>query len=171
MYGMLQPQLDGSDLHNLFSTQDKTLHANLKRNLAAFYSKSGVLSSETNVDKTLNMFIERLDGVSKSDTGVIKMGAWLQYWAFDTIGEINLSEQIGFLSKGFDISNLCAESHSNMRYFGLVSLTLDIPRYVLRNTDGPNTDRRENMVYSYGIVQDQWKKHIVRSSSSPLIRR
>lgn len=122
---MLQPQLDGTDLHNLFSTQDKTYHATLKRNLAALYSQKGVLASEPHVDKTIKTFVEKLSALSSENMGKIDMSAWLQYWAFDTIGEVNMSQPFGFLSEGKDIERLCASSHESMRYFGLVRICFE----------------------------------------------
>lgn len=126
MYGMLQPQHEGSDLHNLFSTQDKTFHAQLKRELGNLYSERGVLVAEPAVDKTIGILVDRLESLSKDGPASVDISAWLHWWAFDTIVEVNLSTQLGFLAKGEDVNHLCAGSHQAMRYFGLVRICTSI---------------------------------------------
>lgn len=114
--------MDGEDLHNLFSTQDKALHATVKRNVGALFSQSGVQSYESHIDNTIELLLERLNSMLKSSGSVrIDASAWMQYWAFDTIGKITFSKKLGFLATGSDVGGLCAQNHHNMTYFGLVS--------------------------------------------------
>lgn len=113
--------MDGEDLHNLFSTQDKALHQTVKRHIAALFSQNGIQSCEPHIDSTIELLLVRLNSML-DDTGsvCIDASAWMQYWAFDTIGEITFSQKLGFLATGSDVGALCAQNHHNMTYFGLV---------------------------------------------------
>lgn len=113
--------MDGEDLHNLFSTQDKSLHATVKRHIGALFSQSGIQIYEPHIDSTIELLLVRLNSMlDESGSGRIDASAWMQYWAFDTIGEIIFSQKLGFLATGTDVSGLCAQNHHHMTYFGLV---------------------------------------------------
>jgi hypothetical protein len=49
------------------------------------------------------------------------MAAWMQFYAFDTLGEINFSTKLGFLDTGTDVNGICELDHEQMMYFALVS--------------------------------------------------
>lgn len=118
--------MDGEDLHNLFSTQDKALHATVKRHVGALFSQNGIQSCEPHIDSTIELMLERLNSMVKESGSVrIDASAWMQYWAFDTIGEITFSKKLGFLATGTDVGGLCAQNHHNMTYFGLVRPCFD----------------------------------------------
>lgn len=113
--------MDGEDLHNLFSTQDKALHATVKRTIGALFSQNSIRDFEPHIDSTVALLLEKFKSMM-TETGRVKIdaSAWMQFWAFDTIGEIVFSQKLGFLATGTDISGLCAQNHHNMTYFGLV---------------------------------------------------
>lgn len=75
------------------------------------YSLSYLIGLEDRVDSCLQELREKLK--EKADTGeAFHFDQWLNYVAFDIIGELTFSKRFGFTRKGEDIDN----SISNMRF-------------------------------------------------------
>lgn len=85
------------------------------------YSMSAMAKVEPNIDRSANKFIMRIKGFTQHHSAVLNMSPWLQYFAFDSIGEINFSEAIGLMDAGEDIDSICELDHEMMMYFALVS--------------------------------------------------
>ena len=51
------------------------------------------------------MLIERLHEHASANKP-IDLGVWLQYYAFDVVGELCFSERLGFLEKGKDVDGM-----------------------------------------------------------------
>jgi hypothetical protein len=113
--------LEGADLHNVFSTQDPDFHAALKRTIGSLYTTTAVVKLEHHIDNCTRVFLSKMQEMIElqKPTGV-DMSAWLQYYAFDSLGEINFSKRLGFLDTGTDIDGICELDHKQMMYFALV---------------------------------------------------
>ena len=120
MYGILQPTLDGSPLHNIFSTSDIEYHSALKRTIGSLYSFSALKDIQPNLDRCVALFIDRLQDIVKSGPATVNMSAWLQFYTFDSLGEVNFSQPMGFLESGKDLDDICELDHHMMRHFALV---------------------------------------------------
>lgn len=73
---------DGKPVDSIASTQDKKVHANLKRPVAGIYSMSTAVTFEPRVDDTIKYFLKKLDEtfMSGSNTGKIcDIDNWVQY--------------------------------------------------------------------------------------------
>ena len=87
---------------NLFSTRDPEYHRVEKRKVGAAYSLPNLLQSEEAIDSCINLFMDRL-GEFASQRKPVNLGAWLQYFAFDVVGEVTFASKLGFLSEGKDV--------------------------------------------------------------------
>ena len=67
---------------------------------------SNVASFEHYVDSTMRFFSERLDKLFVQTGDSCDLGAWLQMFAFDVIGEITFSKRLGFLERAEDIGGI-----------------------------------------------------------------
>ena len=54
----------------------------------------------------MRVFFEQLDKRFVQTQEVCDLGAWLQMFAFDTMGEITFSKRLGFLEGGKDVDGL-----------------------------------------------------------------
>ena len=52
--------------------------------------------------------------------GVCDLATWLQYYAFDVIGELTFSERMGFLEKGHDVGGIIDAIDRGLAYAGPV---------------------------------------------------
>jgi hypothetical protein len=90
---------------NLFSTRDEASHRDQKRPIASAFSMTSLLTKEDAVDSCGNLFIENLARFADQQTPV-DMGLWLQYYAFDIIGELSFAKKFGFLDLGKDVDGI-----------------------------------------------------------------
>ncbi|XDG03462.1 hypothetical protein ABKA04_003077 [Annulohypoxylon sp. FPYF3050] len=120
IYGILQPVFEGTDLHNVFSTQDAEYHAALKRTMGSLYTVTAVSGLEYHLDDCTKLFISKMNGViGPKDSAPVDLAAWLQYYAFDSLGAVNFSQKLGFLESGTDVDGICHLDHDQMMYFAV----------------------------------------------------
>ena len=133
MYGILQPMLDGSPLHNIFSTSDIEYHSSLKRTIGSLYSFSALKDIQPNLDRCVALFVDRLGELVRSGPATVDMSAWLQFYTFDSLGEVNFSQPMGFLASGTDLDGICELDHHMMRHFALVHQYRPLLQFVYAN--------------------------------------
>ncbi|KAM0548822.1 hypothetical protein ACHAPJ_009678 [Fusarium lateritium] len=80
---------------------------------------STLVTFEPFVDSTSTEFIRQLKlrfADRSNDAGVCDFGAWLQFYAFDVIGELTFSKRLGFVEKGVDVDNIIRDLESFLNY-------------------------------------------------------
>ena len=115
----------GTDKWDLFSDIDGKRHAQNKRMVVNSYSMTSMIELEPYVQQTINAFFRQLG--EYADAGQpIDLAPWLQWFAFDNIGEITFGKRFGFvvsnlscnISLKFDTQNrmlaLISERHLNI---------------------------------------------------------
>lgn len=76
------PIQSGKPVGSIASTQDKKVHANLKRPVAGIYSMSTAVTFEPGVDDTIKYFLKKLDETFMSGSNAGKscdIDNWVQY--------------------------------------------------------------------------------------------
>ncbi|KAK2736763.1 hypothetical protein FQN55_001525 [Onygenales sp. PD_40] len=67
---------------------------------------SSLVSYEGLIDSTTSFFIERTQKLFVDTRRSCDFNQWLQFYAFDVIGELTWSQRIGFLEKNYDIDGI-----------------------------------------------------------------
>ncbi|KAI0439978.1 putative cytochrome P450 [Xylaria telfairii] len=119
-YSVIPPMRKGKILPTIFATQDEKLHRTLKRPIASVYSMSNLVSFEPLVDSTIEVFQRELDHRFVTTQEVCDFGAWLQYFAFDVVGEITFSKRLGFLEEGRDVDGIMASIWQWFEYVAVI---------------------------------------------------
>ena len=96
--------MPNANYNKLMSECDPKKHAAMRSNLASGYSGSSVIKSEAFIDKMIELLEQRLDELSEKEEPV-EIGLWLQFLAWDILGEVMFSTRFGFLDQGRDIGN------------------------------------------------------------------
>lgn len=102
---------------------------------------SYIASHEKLVDQTTAHFFRRLDELFVETNGVCDFGTWIQYFAWDVIGNLTFSKPLGFLELGEDVENITA---SIGKFFGINAMvymhlsTLVDLSMILIKTDNAN---------------------------------
>lgn len=96
----------GKPVPGIFAAQDEEIHRALKRPISGAYSMSTLVSFESYVDTTMEVFCTQLDKRFARNNEICDLGKWLQMFAFDVIGELTFSKRLGFLETGEDINGV-----------------------------------------------------------------
>jgi hypothetical protein len=115
-YRVLTFSFAGKLVRTIFSTQDGHEHHTLRKPIANLYSMSYITSHEKLVDETMDHFFRRLDELFVETKAVCDFGTWIQYFAWDVIGNLTFSKPLGFLELGDDVENITA---SITTFFGI----------------------------------------------------
>lgn len=112
-YRPWQNMVDGKRAASLVFTTDEQQHATMKRPVASAYSLSTLVEFEPLLDSTTAVFLSRLDDLFASTANVCDLGTWLQWYAFDVIGELTFSKRLGFLEHATDVDGITASIGAN----------------------------------------------------------
>ncbi|CAG7993093.1 unnamed protein product [Penicillium olsonii] len=118
-YRVQQQLAHGKPTPTLFTTTDEDFHAAIKRPISSAYSMSNLTEFEPFVDKTIHTLFGKLDEFV-ADAQVCDISAWLQYYAFDVIGELTFGKSLGFLEKGGDIDGIIVALEHMLDYSGKI---------------------------------------------------
>lgn len=123
-YSCFQNIVNGRRAASLVAMTDESEHAKSKRLIAHAYSLSTLVEYEGLVDRTTDVFLHTLE--EKFATGdsqghrVLDLGRYLQFFAFDVIGELTLSRRLGFIESGIDVDNIIDAIGANFSYFSVL---------------------------------------------------
>ena len=67
---------------------------------------SSLVQYEPYVDKVTEIFLAQTDVLFSSKNGVCDFANWLQFYAFDVIGEITYSKRHGFVDRCEDVDGM-----------------------------------------------------------------
>ncbi|KAI9710774.1 MAG: hypothetical protein M1828_002116 [Chrysothrix sp. TS-e1954] len=119
-YTVPQSTAAGQRVPTLFSSTDEDFHSKFKRCVNNAFAMSTLVSFEPLVDSTSKVFLEKTQQ-RFCDTGeACDLGEWLQYYAFDVIGEISWSKRLGFVETGGDVENIIANIDDFHKYSSAV---------------------------------------------------
>jgi len=122
-YPVQQTIARGRRLFTLFTSTDSAFHAKLRRAVSNAYAMSTLVQFEPLVDSTTLEFLNQLEkrfANKPGADGVCDFGKWLQYYAFDVIGELTFSKRIGFVDNGGDVENIIGDLQWLLNYAAVV---------------------------------------------------
>lgn len=88
---------------------------------------------EPYVQSVIDLFLQRIGEIGKNGTEPFDVSTWVQYFAFDALGEINFSEQLGFLKTGTDVGKSIGTIHGLLAYLSVVGQAPWIHKLLLGN--------------------------------------
>ncbi|OGE47485.1 hypothetical protein PENARI_c043G07611 [Penicillium arizonense] len=106
----------GNIIYNLFSTRSEAFHARLRRSVNHAFALSTLLDYEPLVDSCTSYFLRRTQELFVGTGRACLFSEWIQFFAFDVIGEITWSERLGFVQGNNDISDIIATVDSFQNY-------------------------------------------------------
>ncbi|PKS11344.1 hypothetical protein jhhlp_003106 [Lomentospora prolificans] len=105
-YIVQQSVVKGHRLASLFSTTDNSFHAQFRRCVNSAFAMSALVQYEPFVDNTTKLFLDRTEKLFANNPEGCDFTRWLQFYAFDVIGEITYSKRHGFIEKNEDIDGI-----------------------------------------------------------------
>ncbi|TKA74808.1 hypothetical protein B0A49_02599 [Cryomyces minteri] len=117
-YPVQQAVSKGRRLQSLFSTVDEDYHAKYRRCVNSAFSMSSLVSYEPLVDNTTVTFLEQTQKLFCNTGKSCNFSEWLQFFAFDVIGELTWSKPLGFIEKHEDVDGIVAFLGKFLSYAG-----------------------------------------------------
>lgn len=103
---MQQAVVKGTRLPSLFSTTSEAFHAQFRRCVNSAFAMSALVQYEPFVDNTTKLFLEQTERLYAGEPAGCDFTRWLQFYAFDVIGEITYSKRHGFVEKNEDVEGI-----------------------------------------------------------------
>ncbi|KAI8930867.1 hypothetical protein NX059_011884 [Plenodomus lindquistii] len=135
-YPVQQALAKGKKLETMFNTTNEKYHARLRRQVSNAYSMSTLVTFEPFVDSTSTEFLNQLKfrfADKTDDTGICDFGSWLQYYAFDVIGELTFSKRLGFVKSGTDVDNIIRDLEGFLNYASWVGQMPFLDKLLVKN--------------------------------------
>ncbi|KAK3394933.1 cytochrome P450-like protein [Podospora didyma] len=107
-YVVQQSVVKGHSLASLFSTTDNDFHMQFRRCVNSAFAMSALVQYEPFVDNTTKLFLKQTERFYIDTPEPCDFTRWLQFYAFDVIGEITYSKRHGFIEKNEDIDGIVA---------------------------------------------------------------
>lgn len=105
-YPVQQAMSKGERLPSLFSTTDEKYHADLRKCVNGAFSMTSLVQYEPSVNSATEKFLDQTEALFVSKNAICDFAEWLQYLAFDVIGEITYSKRHGFVDRGEDVDGM-----------------------------------------------------------------
>lgn len=93
---------------------------------------SSLLESEPGVDSCTALFTTQLSKFADQQIPV-DLGSWLQYYAFDVVGEVTFSKKLGFLEQGCDVDNMMETIRGILIYSSVCGQVPELHNVLLGN--------------------------------------
>jgi len=105
-YPIQQATAKGKRLQSLFSTRNEDYHAKYRRCVNGAFSMSSLVNYEPLVDSTTAVYIKRTRELFVDQGQRCNFSQWLQYFAFDVIGELTWSKRLGYIERNEDVEGV-----------------------------------------------------------------
>ncbi|PLB49844.1 putative cytochrome P450 oxidoreductase [Aspergillus steynii IBT 23096] len=117
---------------NLFSTRDERFHRNQKRPVAGAFSMTAMLEIEPAVDSCTEIFLAQIRKTIDAQKP-FDLGIWLQYYAFDVVGEMCFAQKLGFLEQGQDVDSMIQAISFMIQYAAVCGQIPEAHNFLLGN--------------------------------------
>ena len=119
---MQQALNKGERLPSLFSTTDDKYHAELRKCVNGAFSMSALVQYENSVSEATVKFLDQTEALFVAKNSTCDFAEWLQFLAFDVIGQITYSKRHGFVDRGEDVDGMVAYLGSLFSYVAPVRI-------------------------------------------------
>lgn len=105
-YPVQQAVAKGRRLQSLFSTTSEDYHAKYRRCVNGAFTMSTLISYEPLVDSTEDAYIRATNELYANTGKSVNFSEWLQFYAFDVIGELTWSKRLGYIERNEDVDGI-----------------------------------------------------------------
>lgn len=94
---------------------------------------SSLTDLESQVQPIIQLFLDRLEEIGEKGKRAVNAGDWIQYFTFDALGQINFSEEFGFLQSGADVGGNMATIDGLIAYLSVIGQAPWLHKLLLGN--------------------------------------
>ncbi|PSK38150.1 Isotrichodermin C-15 hydroxylase [Elsinoe australis] len=119
-YPIQQAVAKGRRLQSLFSTTNEDYHAKYRRCVNNAFAMSSLVNYEPLVDSTTAVYIQKTRENFVQGAQRCNFSQWLQFFAFDVIGELTWSKRLGYIERNEDVEGVVAFLGGFLSYSAVV---------------------------------------------------
>lgn len=123
-YPVQQAVAKGHRLQSLFSTVDEDYHSKYRRCVNNAFAMSSLVHYEPLVEKTMDVFLNQTQRLFAETGKSCNFNQWLQFFAFDVIGDLTWNKRLGFVEKNEDVDGIIEFLGNFLSYAGPVCPSL-----------------------------------------------
>ncbi|MCJ1473076.1 hypothetical protein MMC13_001726 [Lambiella insularis] len=141
-YSASDALVHGNKIEHIFSTRNNQFHSEQLAPIQKYYSIQGVLAYENLIDRAMLLLCEQLETrfINSTNAGKIcDIADWISYFAWDLLGEITWSSEMGFMKTGSDVKNMIYIGELSMMYLGLIGQIPWLVKLLSMNPYRPKT--------------------------------
>lgn len=116
-YTTMAPRYDGEVMDSLFTTQDPVYHKALKSPVAQLFSMTNMRNYEQHADECTAIFIKSMQDLQGQP---VDLAIWLQWYAFDVIGNITFQRIFGFMEQRRDVDDMIEGINIALHYVKII---------------------------------------------------
>lgn len=132
-YVVQQSVVKGHALPSLFSSTDNDFHMQFRRCVNSAFAMSALVQYEPFVDNTTRLFLKQTERLYVDEPTACDLTRWLQFYAFDVIGEITYSKRHGFIERNEDVDGIVAYLTKLFLYVAPIGQIPILDRVLLKN--------------------------------------
>ncbi|MCJ1307251.1 hypothetical protein MMC25_000897 [Agyrium rufum] len=151
-YPVQQAVSQGKRLPSLFSTTDEAYHAQLRRCVNSAFSMSALVQYEPFVDDTTEKFLDQTQNLFVNQSRTCDFAEWLQFYAFDVIGNITYSKRHGFVDRGEDVDGMVGYLGRLFSYVAPIGQIPVLDLLILKNPVLRLLDKWGIMSFTFPVV-------------------
>ncbi|CAI7653533.1 unnamed protein product [Penicillium discolor] len=114
---------------DMFSVMDERRHTTHRRKVASMFSMTSMVAYEPFVNSCNTTLVEQLSQRAARGESVA-IPQWMQYYAFDVIGEITVGASFGMMRTGGDIDGILQTLQDNLSYSSRMSLFVELHSWI-----------------------------------------
>ncbi|KAF2132974.1 cytochrome P450 [Dothidotthia symphoricarpi CBS 119687] len=119
-YLTFRPMIPGFSL-DMFTDDSEKHHTAYRKIVGPVYTLTSMLKNEGALDKTANLFMERLGDFADRNES-FDFGLWLEMFAFDNVGAVFFGKQFGFLEESTDYGGYINAVHTALPLNSFVAM-------------------------------------------------
>lgn len=133
-YSLFDIKAPGGQVPTIFSVRDEERHKAIKRPVAGAYSLSALKELEPRNDACSAIFLRKMgEYADGKDGGVVDLGVWVHWYAFDVISSITFSNCLGFMEAETDVNDIIAAIEGRLVYNSVVGQVPWLHKYLFGN--------------------------------------
>jgi cytochrome P450 len=169
-YPIQQATSNGRRLPSLFSTTDEAYHARYRRCVNNAFAMSSLVSYEPLVDSTMDVYLAETEKKFARAGQTCDFNRWLQFFAFDVIGDLTWSKRLGFVERNEDVDGIVSFLGDFLSYAGLIGQMPWLDLLFLKNPLKLYLERLQILKTVFPVTQFAQSRSQERASEMRKIR-
>ncbi|KAH6988294.1 cytochrome protein [Ilyonectria sp. MPI-CAGE-AT-0026] len=140
---------------NMFPTINDDEHRDRRRKISSLYTMSTMITYEKAVDEMTAVLTKKLRAIA-NEGRPFHFPRFMQYYAFDVIGQITFDQSFGMMEKEYDPTGMLEGVHRVLDYLAHIGLLPDLHPFSRRLT-GKDSKARALVDYTFGQI-DRYRR-------------